>query len=675
MKPPNPQPYPNQIHDNPNAPTAIDMITSNDSISTPNPPAPNSASSYDPGDNNPPPPPDTIKSPAPAENEAPGGYKSQEKFSRPDGEDQSQNRAGIAGNQSVGQQPYGLPMSMRSKPDYKLPIDSNGLPYGPIGIHRNADSANADKWEDALAYWKKHEALPGQVHSVERADSYRLEVWTKINNVRVKKDPAMPTFSDITYDKIPYKLEEIEELRPQLNEDELDYIGTLTAVAETDPRYPAKTDCYCPSSSSYWHKVKGNWCRFNKDQYTTQLIAEAFDGGRGKTAKRGTQVSEIIRKVAAKQIRVAGAWSGHAEGLHRASNGSLYLCTKASPIPSLAPGDHAHLCEFLSTLLGRKDDPHYGTQLGIFLDWMRHAIIALQRRDKECPSRLLVLTGEQSNGKSTLVNKIIHTAFGGRSASAKLMMSGKTGFNSELAEAELVTFDDIPNNLSPMETANTLKTFLVGHELGMQVHAKGQDAVTIPVLHRLVWCCNNDANALRHLPKLRKGDGLIDKVITLRTYATPLSGMSGDDAKAYRDKLGEQVPAFLAWIMSIVGGTLVAGVSRDGRGPKAWMHPDIESELLDMSPEQHLLGMLCLGDEQGLWDVRGNTAQMIDSTLSQLYRGRYEKLAGGTVVQLGIKLGSLAESGAIDKVTKSPKCKGANKWIVAGCAAKQGAEE
>jgi hypothetical protein len=656
------------------------------------PPAPPCPTSNDDPGERPPPPPPEMKSPAPAENEVPGSFKLQGNSSREVDGDQSKNGHFLATNVAmaveatssgevsasslpVGQPSYLTPMSQRSKPDYELPFDSNGLPYGPICVHHNADPADAEAWQDRLAYWKKHEAQPGEAATYEHAQTYRLDTWIKINVVRGKKDPAMPTFSNIAFEAIPYTLEGIDALRAKLNEDELDYIGTLTAVAETDPRYPAKTDCYCPKSGHYLRKVRLKWCKFNMSQYQTQLIAEGFDGGRSMKAQRGTEVSEILRKVTLTQVSSAGPWSGHSEGLHVASNGMSYLCTMDSPIPKLEHGDFAHLLSFLRKLFGEGVDPHYLTQMGLFLVWMQHAITALQRRDKECPSRLLVLTGEQSNGKSTLVNKIINSAFGGRAASAKLMISGKTGFNSELAEAELITFDDIPNNLSPSDTANTLKTFLVGHELGMLVHAKNQDAVTIPVLHRLVWCCNNDPSALSHLPKMRKGDGLIDKVITLRTHDTHLSGMSDDGVKAYRNKLTEQVPAFLAWLMSPAADEYVSGVSRDGRGPKAWMHPEIESELLDMSPEQHLLGMLRLGDEQNLWDARGNTSHSIDMTLSQLYRSRYEKLVGGNVVQLGIKLASLAGNGFIDKAHKSPNSKAANKWIVAGIARKLGADE
>ncbi len=626
-----------------------------------------------------------MKSPAPAENEVPGGFRLQAKDSEEVGGDQSQTtpqssangglEAAVSTVDSPAKKPkFDLPMSRRRKPDFELPLDSNGLPYGPIGIHRNADASKAEEWEDAFEWWKKREALPHERRAVESADEYRLATWTKINNVRLNEDPAMPTLSKIAHDEIPYTLQEIDDLRPRLNGHELEYIGTLTAVAETDPKYPAKVDCYCPKNGRYWHKTKTDWYQFNTGQYETQLISEGFDGGRNKKANRGSEVSEIIRKVTLQPISFAGAWSGHSEGLHVSSSGKSYLCIKDSPIPRLEPGDFDHLWSYLCKLLGKGVDSHFCNQMGLLLAWLRHAITALQRRDKTCPSRLLVLTGEQGNGKSTLVSKIISPAFGGRAASAKLMMSGKTAFNSELAEAELITFDDIPNNLSQQETANTLKMFLVGHEDGMLVHAKNQDAVTIAVLHRLIWCCNNDPNALRHLPKMRANDGLIDKVITLRTYDTHLSSMSGDDAKDFRDRLTEQVPAFLAWLMSAEADEHVAGVPVDGRGPKAWMHPEIEAELLDMSPEQHLLAMLQCGDEQNLWDPKGNTAHMIDMTLSQLYRSRYDRLAVDSG-RLGLMLRNLATNGYIGKAHKSPKSKVAIKWIVAGVSQKLGADE
>lgn len=648
----------------PDPPTTIESALPNDEDAPPALPCP--LSTDGPGEQvpPPPPPPPEMKSPAPAENEVPGGIKLQAHGSDDVGEDQSQTAPKAS---------YDMPMSMRGKPDFVLPKDANGLPYGPIGIHRNADAAEAEAWEDAFEWWKNREALPHERRAVESADEYRLATWTKINKVRLNEDPLMPTLSKIAHDEIPYTLQEIDDLRPRLNEHELEFIGTLIAVAEADPNYPAKVDCYCPKTGRYWHRMRLGWNQFNKEQYETQLIAEGFDGGRNKTAKRGSEVSEIIRKVTLRQIALAGAWSGHAEGLHVSRSGKAYLSTKDSPMPRLEPGDFAHLWSYICKLLGEGIDSHFPTQLGLLLAWLRHAITALQQRDKTRPSRLLVLTGEQSNGKSTLLNKIISPAFGGRTASGLLMMSGKTAFNSELAEAELITFDDIPNNLQPHETANTLKNLLVGNENGMLVHAKNQDAVTIPVLHRLVWCCNNDPNALRHLPKMRANDGMIDKVITLRTYNTHISVMSADDAKAFRDQMTEQVPALLAWLMSAQADEHFAGVMIDGRGPKAWLHPEIEAELLDMCPEQHLLGMLQCGDEQNLWDSRGDTAHKIDMILSQLYRSRYDRLAV-TSVKLGLMLGNLATKGTISKAPKSPNSKVANRWIVAGVSRKLGSD-
>ena len=209
----------------------------------PAPPCPTSTD--DPGDK--PPPPPEMKSPAPAENEVAGNLKLHGDDSENAGGDQSNNGLFLATNGAmaaeaasggevsgsslpVGQPLYLTPMSQRSKPDYELPIDSNVLPYGPIGIHHNADSADAEAWEDSLAHWKKHEAQPGEVTTYEHAQTYRLDTWTKINGVRFKKDPAMPTLSNIAYEEIPYTLAQIDALRPKLNEDELEYIGTLTAV-------------------------------------------------------------------------------------------------------------------------------------------------------------------------------------------------------------------------------------------------------------------------------------------------------------------------------------------------------------------------------------------------------------------------------------------------------------
>ena len=549
-------------------------------------------------------------------------------------------------------------------PDFELPRDSNGLPYGPIGVHFDKNPQHANAWKIAYENWRDEDASDEDVKTVERRDKYLLKTFRKINQARIKKDPTMPTFAAINQEDIPHTLEDINVLRPKLNNAELDLISTFISVSESDPGYPSKTDCYSPSTKSFYHKVNGKWCVFNKDQYITQLVFEGFDGGTKNNAPRGSEVSEIIREVSAKQITLAGAWSGHAAGLHKTNNGSLYLCTADSPIPKSAPGDFQHLWKFLRTLLGEGVDPHYGMQMNLFLSWLRHAVRALERRDCDCPSRLLILTGEHGNGKSTVLSKILAPAFGGRTASAKLMLSGKTGFNSELAEAELVTFDDIPNSLKSQELASTLKTFLVGHELGMQIHQKFMNPATIPVLHRLVWCSNSDANSLKHLPKMSNGDGLIDKVITLFTYRTDLSAMSGDAAQFSRNMIAEQVPSFLHWLMSQPVADSLATIPIDGRGPKAWMHPSIESELLEMSAEHQLLEMIqALNERDNIWNRNGDPASFIDLMLDRTYQGRYARLCGNTV-RLGLLLSSLAQRGIIQKVTRAQNSKSAHKWIL-----------
>ena len=496
-------------------------------------------------------------------------------------------------------------------PDYNLPRDFYGLPYGPYGLDYDAEGQEAKIWDNAYTHWICREATPAEKAFCNRRDEYIGKIIGLINNARLRKHPSMPTLGAIDYFKIPRNMDNIKALWMTLNDAEQEYLGWLQSVPEYDPRYPSKTDCFSPHDGKYYRKTNGGYLRLNITQYQEHLAGEGYDiGGRSKIT-RESEVSKIVRQVTQRQVTVVTTMSGMGSGYHHIGNSAgEYLVLRGPAFPKEVAEDAPTIMRFLKQLTAFQLDQ--GQQFDKLMDWLADAYRcrkAVNRRQH----RALLMAGKKNSGKGVFAKLLTANLLGGRdrATNAAKYLLGKTEFNGEWAKADLLYVDDAVGDgrmSTKIQTADAIKSIVAGDGI-QSIHPKGLPAVDMPVWWRLIILLNDTEEVLGTLPPLI--DGFDDKFIMIQCHSTMLSG-EGDQTsiiEAMKSEIGQ-----FAYILA----TREVRDS-DGRGPKSWIAPSLREKLLESSPETELLDLLIRVRDCGVFDERGNLVRLSECTRDRLH--------------------------------------------------------
>jgi hypothetical protein len=337
----------------------------------------------------------------------------------------------------------------------------------------------------------------------------------------------------------------------------------------------------------------GDWCSHAEGGYKRILASMWFSKkvreGDDSGAQRDplSQVDRAMYDAAhLRGLDYCGRLAGCPKGIHVLPGVGRILVTQGPSLyqPDASGADWPNLRAFFGTLL--IDD---SAQMPTFIAWLAMGVRSLYAH-KPRPGQAVVFAGPRNCGKS-LAQQLITEILGGRMARPYQYMSGLTPFNSDLFQAEhQIIEDDQPSTRLEERRNFGSKIKEITANERQRLHAKGRDAIMLPVFWRATISVNDEPENLMMLPPM--DDSLADKLIIFRAKRAVLP--CDTDTTEGRDEcwktLVAEIPALVAHLLNSFD---VAPAMRDGRyGFRAFHHPEIIASLCDLAPESRLLSIV-----------------------------------------------------------------------------------
>ena len=299
----------------------------------------------------------------------------------------------------------------------------------------------------------------------------------------------------------------------------------------------------------------------------------------GEKERKGGELSQLERLFMVAQtersVDYAGPLAGHCIGPFLTSDGKRVLVTSQARIPERGKGKCPFIERFLEQLLGAE-------QMHVFALWLKVARRA-QESGTFAPGQIVVLAGPSNCGKS-LLQSLVTEFLGGRVGKPYPYMVGETGFNSEVCASEHWQIED-ENSSTDIRTrrkfAASIKEATVNQNV--RIHAKGREAVTLPLFRRLTLSVNDEPENLMILPPL---DGsIMDK---MHLFKCSMAKLPEDRAVTWQT-IVKELPAFVAVCESF---RIPKHMVCSRFGVKAWHHPELMEAVNDVAPEARLLALI-----------------------------------------------------------------------------------
>lgn len=345
---------------------------------------------------------------------------------------------------------------------------------------------------------------------------------------------------------------------------------------------------------------------------------------RGATRKKGdnqlSEVDDILQKIMLfNRVEYAGMIAGWNSGRYYMS-GNPILVTR--PLP-LIPPINPHKVEELKKLSDEisRIDPDIRQEC---VGWpvigqMIKNLLSFPEGDDSDPQRprfylyckllmealysdppkvdakapVLVIAGEAESGKSRILALLVEMC-GHRKAYPYRYLIGRDSHNSELAESVILAIDDENSQKgrdAREEFKAGMKQIVAGD--GYKSRAMGVAGKTLFPLWRLVVLLNEEPDDLRILPPI--DDGFADKILLFKGHKgqgfdtqnpMPMPTRTQAQREVFWERVRYEVPHFIWWLLN----EHEPEPAYYGRfGVKAYHHPELMSELNDMSKEYRLL--------------------------------------------------------------------------------------
>lgn len=355
-------------------------------------------------------------------------------------------------------------------------------------------------------------------------------------------------------------------------------------------------------------------------------------------------------------INFAGPLAGYQRGAYE-MNGCQVLATSSPKIPISKPGQWGTIKAVITGLL--EDDEAGQVQVRTFLAWLKVARESLTA-GRYRPGQVLALAGPRGCGKSLLIDIIDH-ALGGRRANPYPYFSGRTGFNADLAGAELLAVDDEAGSSDIRARKNlaaNIKACLFAGSV--RIEAKGKNAFSFRPCWRMVMALNDEPENLLVLPVM--SEDISDKITLLRCHKRPLPmpAFTMDERARFFAQLVEEIPAMLAALERV---EIPEDLQEERCGVKAYHHPAILGSLHQLSPEGQLIQLIDSAAAAGhlVLPWTGTSANLKAAlTTTSIVARDAEKLLGGWHAATGALLARLEG----DRVQRLPMLDGILRWRV-----------
>lgn len=333
---------------------------------------------------------------------------------------------------------------------------------------------------------------------------------------------------------------------------------------------------YDPNSGQWWTRnAWGDYAQINGERVRTHFTESGVSPTKDQTGASDVD-RELLRRTRDTRIRYAGSVAGHQAGLYD----KVLVTESVAPLPAV-PGDSARLQTYLHNLLDQNDDQYW--RLIFWLALRRQAVLTGTWR----ASQALALVGPAACGKSFVQAQVITKLLGGRIAKPYRYMSGATEFNGDLFAAEhLCISDEAPGRdiHSRRSLGSHIKSMLF--DIDQSCHPKNRQAITLRPIWAMSISLNDEPENLQVLPPL--DPSLMDKLIILRCVRHALP-WPGPEIQVLREIIDTELSAFAHYLDGL---TVPEHLVEPRCGLKAYQHPAILEELMQLSPEHQLIGLI-----------------------------------------------------------------------------------
>lgn len=342
---------------------------------------------------------------------------------------------------------------------------------------------------------------------------------------------------------------------------------------------------YDPATKEYlWPKPQDGWVRV-----TEQALRRLLKGaGVSPSTPAGSLLSPLDAAINAVQVSqdlsYAGPLAGYQAGLH-CVDGQRLLVTSSPKLIAPVAGDWPVLRSFVENLLGT---PEHDQTVYLY-GWLKVATEALRTGTRR-PGQMLALAGPAGCGKSLLQN-LLTTILGGRSAKPYQYMTGQTAFNADLFGAEHLMIEDEAASFdirARRKLGAELKQIAVNDS--NRFHPKGRQAIMLRPFWRITLSVNDEPENLMVLPPL--DESIRDKVLLLRANANavPWPTTTTEERTAFMAAILAELPSFMAFLES---WPVPSSLRSSRYGIEAFQHPDLLKTINGLSPEMTLWNMIC----------------------------------------------------------------------------------
>lgn len=333
---------------------------------------------------------------------------------------------------------------------------------------------------------------------------------------------------------------------------------------------------YDPNSGQWWTRNSwGDYAQINGERVRTLFTESGVSPTKDQTGASDVD-RELLRRTRDTRIRYAGSVAGHQAGLYD----KVLVTESVAPLPAV-PGDSARLQTYLHNLLDQNDDQYW--RLIFWLALRRQAVLTGTWR----ASQALALVGPAACGKSFVQAQVITKLLGGRIAKPYRYMSGATEFNGDLFASEhLCISDEAPGRdiHSRRSLGSHIKSMLF--DIDQSCHPKNRQAITLRPIWAMSISLNDEPENLQVLPPL--DPSLMDKLIILRCVRHALP-WPGPEIQVLREIIDTELSQFAHYLDGL---TVPEHLVEPRCGLKAYQHPAILEELMQLSPEHQLVGLI-----------------------------------------------------------------------------------
>ena len=323
-------------------------------------------------------------------------------------------------------------------------------------------------------------------------------------------------------------------------------------------------------------------------------------------------------------VDFAGGLAGYRYGWYQ-RNGHNILVTEELKLPEAVQGE----CPIIEKLFGR----WFGeAQLPYVLGWLKHGYLNLLPDNQAFqPAQMLALCGEPGAGKN-LFQDIVTEILGGRVAKPYRYLSGGTTFNSDLTGAEhLQISDEVAKQDYPTRRrfGSAIKDICVNNQ--QSIHAKGREAINLPLRWRLTASLNDREEDLRVLPPYERQ--LWEKITLIKFHHGKELLPAQHEREVFWATILDEIPALCSFLMNY---PIPKALTDPRYGVTHYHNPELLIALDAISPE----------------------LQLHDLIVEKLFEDGITPEWDGTATELHTELGNKIGFDSLRDITPSAICTG-----------------